>query len=60
MIVHELEEFNPKIMEKQQIIIANKMDAIGAQDNLEEFKSLVPDVKIFPISAIKMRELKMH
>ena len=58
LIVHELEEFNPKIMEKQQIIIANKMDAILAQDNLEEFKSLVPDVKIFPISAIKNEGIK--
>lgn len=34
----ELKEFNPKILEKPQIVIANKMDMPDAEKNLEEFK----------------------
>lgn len=47
----ELENFNPKLMEKPQIIIANKMDIEGSSDNLEEFKKHVKE-KIFTISAL--------
>ncbi|MBP3920020.1 MAG: GTPase ObgE [Bacilli bacterium] len=47
----ELNDFNPKILEKPQIIIANKMDIAGATDNLEKFKKLV-DLPIYPISAM--------
>lgn len=50
VINHELESFNKKIMEKPQIIIANKMDVEGALENLEEFKKHV-DLPIYPISA---------
>lgn len=48
----ELENFNKEILEKPQIIIANKMDVDGAKENLEKFKKKVPDIKIFPISAV--------
>ena len=51
LINEELKAFNPKIMEKPQIILANKMDIENANENLEEFKKKVKDVKIFPISA---------
>lgn len=47
----ELEDFNKKIMNKPMIIIANKMDVDGAEENLKEFKKKVKDVPIFPISA---------
>ena len=47
----ELEDFNKKIMNKPMIIIANKMDVAGAEENLKEFKKKVKDVPIFPISA---------
>ena len=47
----ELEDFNKKIMNKPMIIIANKMDVDGAEENLKEFKNKVKDVPIFPISA---------
>lgn len=52
IINNELKAFNEKIMEKPQIIIANKMDIEGAKENLEEFKKHVKD-PIFEISAIK-------
>ena len=51
LINKELEEFNPKLLEKPQVIIANKMDMDSARENLEEFKKKVKE-KVFPISAL--------
>lgn len=51
MICKELEAFNPKLMQKPQIIVANKMDMPNAEENLEEFKKKV-DKEVYPISAI--------
>lgn len=51
LINEELKAFNPKLMDKPQIIIANKMDLEESKQNLEAFKKKVKDVKIFPISA---------
>lgn len=51
LINKELEAFNPKLLKKPQIIIANKMDLDNAKENLEEFKKKV-DAEIFEISAI--------
>lgn len=51
IINHELEAFNPKILDKPQIIIANKMDIEGAEENLKAFKKKVK-TPIYPISAI--------
>ena len=50
LINNELKEFNEKLLEKPQIIIANKMDIPGAKENLEEFKKKV-DVEIYEVSA---------
>lgn len=47
----ELEAFNPKILEKPQIIIANKMDIETSKENLKEFKKKV-NKKIFEVSAL--------
>ena len=47
----ELEAFNKKVMDKPQIVIANKMDMPESSKNLEKFKSKV-DVPVYPISAI--------
>ncbi len=47
----ELENFNKKIIEKPQIIIANKMDAPDSKKNLEEFKKKV-DKPVYEVSAI--------
>lgn len=51
LINNELKEFNPKLLEKPQVIIANKMDLPEASTNLEEFKKRVPNVEIFEVSA---------
>ena len=51
-IREELKAFNPKILEKPEIIIANKMDMEKAEENLKNFKEKI-SVPIYPISAIK-------
>lgn len=47
----ELEDFNKKLLNKPQIIIANKMDMESSKENLEKFKSKI-DAPIYPISAM--------
>lgn len=47
----ELENFNKSIMDKPQIIIANKMDMPASKKNLEEFSKKVK-APIYPVSAI--------
>ena len=51
VINKELENFNKSILEKPQIIIANKMDMESSKENLKEFKKKVKE-PIFEISAI--------
>ena len=50
VIRNELKEFSDKLMNKEEIVIANKMDIEGSKENLEVFKTKV-DKKIFEISA---------
>ncbi len=58
IINKELENFNTKIMDKPQIVLANKMDIEGAQENLKEFKKMVPNVPIYEISAFENKGLE--
>ena len=53
LINKELEEFNPKLLKKPQIIIANKMDVDTFSDNLDKFieKLNNKNIKIFKVSA---------
>ena len=51
-ILKELKDFNPKILDKPEIIIANKMDVEGSLENLEKFKSKFNDKKIYEVSGI--------
>jgi len=51
IINKELENFNKNILNKPQIIVANKMDMPGALENLERFKKEI-DKEILPISAL--------
>ncbi|WP_209122808.1 GTPase ObgE [Alkalihalobacillus sp. BA299] len=48
----ELKQYNMRLLERPQIIVANKMDMPDAEENLEKFKEqLQEDLPIFPISA---------
>ena len=53
----ELENFNKTILEKPQIIIANKMDMPSSKENLIEFKKKVKD-EVFEVSAIDSKGLE--
>lgn len=55
----ELKEYNLRLTERPQIIVANKMDMPEAEENLKAFKEkLVEDYPIFPISAITSQGLR--
>lgn len=47
----ELETFSKKLINKPEVIIANKMDIEGAKENLEEFKKKI-SLAVYEISAI--------
>ena len=48
----ELENFDKSLIEKPQIVIANKMDMQSSKENLKKFKEKV-DKEIYEMSAIK-------
>lgn len=47
----ELGEYEYRLLERPQIIVANKMDGDEAEENLKEFKEKLGDQKVFPIIA---------
>lgn len=51
IINQELSNFSDKMLEKPQIVIANKMDVPGAEENLKRFQEEIK-VPIYPISAL--------
>lgn len=56
IINKELQNFDEKMMEKPQIVIANKMDIEGAEENLKHFKEEI-HVPIYPISALMNQDI---
>lgn len=55
----ELEQYNLRLMERPQVIVANKMDMPNAEENLAEFKQkLKEDYPVFPISAVTRKGLR--
>jgi GTPase len=58
-INQELKEYNLRLTERPQIIVANKMDIPEAEENLAAFKEqLKDDYPIFPISAVTRQGLR--
>ena len=52
-INEELGQYQYRLLERPQIVVANKMDEENAEENLKAFREKVgEDVKVFPISAI--------
>lgn len=56
VINKELNDFDPKLMKKPQVIIANKMDLEGAKENLQRFKEKYKK-EVFEVSAITNKGL---
>jgi GTPase len=58
-INEELKQYNLRLTERPQIIVANKMDMPEAEENLKIFKEkLQDDYPVFPISAFTQQGLK--
>ncbi|HDU1238074.1 TPA: GTPase ObgE [Listeria monocytogenes] len=58
-INNELEQYNLRLMERPQIIVANKMVMPDAEENLNEFKTkIAEDIPVFPISAVTKTGLR--
>lgn len=47
----ELGEYEYRLLERPQIIVANKMDGDEAEENLKKFQEKLGDQKVFPIIA---------
>ncbi len=59
IINDELKQYDEKLLERPQIIVANKMDVEGAEDELKRFKEKVDDLdQIYPISAYTQTGLR--
>ncbi len=52
IIRQEIEKYNEKLAQKEEIIIASKMDLPNAKENLQKFQKMYPEKKIYPISAV--------
>ena len=53
----ELATYNPKLMMRPQLIVANKMDLPDSLANLDQLKKHLPDMTIIPISAYTNQNL---
>jgi GTP-binding protein len=50
-LLKELELYDPALLEKPRLVVANKMDEAVAEKNLKEFKKKIKKVSPLPISA---------
>ena len=50
-LLRELELYDPLLLERPRLVVANKMDEEAAVSNLKKFKRKVPKTKVLPIAA---------
>ena len=50
-LLNELELYDPTLLEKPRMVVANKMDEAVAEENLKKFKKKVKKMAVLPISA---------
>ena len=50
-LLKELELYDPALLEKPRMVVANKMDESVAEENLKKFKKKVKKTPVLPISA---------
>ena len=56
-ICKEIEMYDPNMLKKQMIVVANKMDLENADKNLSTFKKVYPNLEIIDISAVTLKGL---
>ena len=50
-LLHELELYDPVLLERPRLVVANKLDEPAAEANLKQFKKKIRRVPVLPISA---------
>jgi len=50
-LLNELELYDPTLLERPRLVVANKMDEAAAEKNLKQFKKKIKKVSLLPISA---------
>jgi GTP-binding protein len=50
-LLNELELYDPTLLERPRLVVANKMDEAVAEKNLKQFKKKIRKVSLLPISA---------
>ena len=50
-LLKELELYDPALVEKPRLVVANKIDEAIAEENLKQFKKKIKKVSVLPISA---------
>jgi len=50
-LLTELELYDPALLERPRLVVANKMDEPAAQTNLKKFKQRIRNTSVLPISA---------
>jgi GTP-binding protein len=50
-LLKELELYDPVMLEKPRMVVANKMDEPAAEDNLKKFKRKIPKTRVTTMSA---------
>ncbi len=50
-VLKELELYDPGLVQRPRLVVANKMDEAAAAENLRKFKRRIPRTKVLPISA---------
>lgn len=52
IINQELKQYEMRLLERPQIVLANKMDLEPAEENLRRFREAFPDIPVFPTVTI--------
>jgi GTPase len=50
-LLHELELYDPGLLKKPRLVVANKMDEVAAEQNLKRFKRKIRKTPVLPIAA---------
>jgi GTPase len=50
-LLSELDLYDPTLLDKPRLVVANKMDEAVAEENLKQFKKKIKKVSLLPISA---------
>jgi GTP-binding protein len=50
-LISELQHYNPELLHRPRLVVANKMDEPAAASNLRKFKRRIPRTRVLPMAA---------